>query len=68
MIVVADTSVLINLCRVSQGNLLIKLFKDVVIPPEVAGEFLRLTAAVPHFASLNLPAGIRLQTPSMLIP
>ena len=65
MIVVADTSVLINLCRVEQGDLLVRLFHDVVIPPEVAAEFLRLTAAVPRFASLSLPTGIRLQVPSV---
>jgi hypothetical protein len=68
LIVVADTSVLINLCRVEQGDLLVRLFHDVVIPPEVAAEFLRLTAAVPRFASLSLPTGIRLQVPSVVCP
>jgi predicted nucleic acid-binding protein len=68
VIVVADTSVLINLCRVRQGDLLKRLFHDVVIPPAVAAEFLRLTAAVPRFASLSLPAGIRLQAPSVVFP
>jgi len=61
VIVVADTSVLINLCRVGRGDLFQKLFQDVVIPPEVAAEFARLTVGVPRFAGLGLPAGIRQQ-------
>lgn len=68
MIVVADTSVLINLCRVRQGGLLRLLFRDVVIPPEVANEFLRLTTAVPRFTGLTLPDEIRWQRPSLVIP
>jgi predicted nucleic acid-binding protein len=68
VIVVADTSVLINLCRVRQGDLLGKLFQEVVIPPEVAAEFTRLTAGGPRFASLVLPDGIRVQTPLVILP
>jgi predicted nucleic acid-binding protein len=41
VIVVADTSVLINLCRVGEGGLFKRLFFEVVIPPEVAAEFVR---------------------------
>ena len=70
MIVVADTSVLINLCRVGQGGLFRSLFQEVVIPPEVASEFFRLASAVPKFAGLVLPDGIRQQpattTPALL--
>ena len=61
MIVVADTSVVINLCCVGQGDLLRRLFQDVVVPPAVAAEFARLVAAVPRFAGLTLPEGIRQQ-------
>ena len=68
MIVVADTSVLINLCRVRQEDLLKGLFHEVIIPPEVADGFARLTAAYPRFASRSLPAGLRLQTPVHLAP
>lgn len=32
MIVVADTSVLLNLCRIGQVELLARLFREVVIP------------------------------------
>lgn len=68
MIVVADTSVLINLCRAGQGALFRKLFREVVIPPEVSTEFQRLAAGSPRFAGLVLPAGIRQQTPTRTSP
>lgn len=68
MIVVADTSVLINLCRVGQGGLFQKLFHEVVIPPEVAAEFGRLADRAPRFAGLKLPAGIRQQSPTVSSP
>ena len=67
MIVVADTSVLINLCRVGQGGLFQQLFQEVVIPPEVAAEFARLAASASRFAGLKLPAGIKEQSPSRLL-
>ena len=67
MIVVADTSVLINLCRVRQGSLLKILFQEVVIPPEVAAEFAGLVARVPRFARLILPTEIRVQTPLAIL-
>ena len=68
MIVVADTSILINLCRVGQGGLFKDLFHEVVIPPEVAAEFVHLAATVPRFAGLVLPDGIRRQSPVALSP
>jgi uncharacterized protein len=67
VIVVADTSVLINLCCVQQGGLLKSLFNEVVIPPEVKMEFLRLAASVPRFTGLVLPQGVREQKPSILL-
>jgi predicted nucleic acid-binding protein len=67
VIVVADTSVLINLCRVGQGGLFRSLFQEVLIPPEVASEFVRLASGVPRFAGLTLPQGIREQ-PATIIP
>jgi predicted nucleic acid-binding protein len=66
VIVVADTSVLINLCRVGEGDLLRQLFQEVVIPPEVAAEFVRLSANVPRFVGLKLPAGVRQQSYSIV--
>lgn len=68
MIVVADTSVLINLCRVGQGELVCRLFHEVLIPPEVAEEFARLASTVSRFVGLNLPTGIRLKVPTSLLP
>lgn len=68
MIVVADTSVLINLCRIGQGGLLKILFGDVIIPPEVGGEFARLVSSTPRFAGLRLPEGIRQQAPASVPP
>ena len=67
MIVVADTSVLINLCCAGQGGLFKKLFREVVIPPEVAAEFVRLADVSPRFASLKLPPGIQQQSPKNLL-
>ncbi len=66
MIVVADTSVLVNLCRIGQGNLFKDLFREVIVPPEVTGEFFRLAAAAPRFSGLKLPDGIREQSPKSL--
>jgi hypothetical protein len=68
MLVVADTSVLINLCRVGQGELVCRLFHEVLIPPEVAEEFARLASTVSRFVGLILPTGIRLQAPTGLLP
>jgi uncharacterized protein len=68
VIVVADTSVLINLCRVGQGGLLTSLFLDVIIPSAVAAEFVSLTLSAPRFAGLHLPVGIREQSPVKMLP
>jgi predicted nucleic acid-binding protein len=68
VIVVSDTSVLINLCRVGQGELLTRLFDQVVIPPDVADEFSRLASSVSRFQGLSLPTGIRLQAPTIVPP
>jgi predicted nucleic acid-binding protein len=64
VIVVADTSVLINLCRVGQSGLFQQLFHEVFIPPEVAAEFDRLAGKAARFAGLKLPPEIKLQSPS----
>ena len=66
MIVVADTSVLINLCRVRQGELFQRLFGEVIVPPEVAAEFSRLVASAPKFSGLSLPQGIRQQAATII--
>ena len=66
MIVVADTSVLLNLGRVGQMELLLRLFREVVTPPEVAAEFHRLAAHAPRFTGLNLPAWVRQQSATVV--
>jgi predicted nucleic acid-binding protein len=68
VIVVADTSVLINLCRAGQGGLFRSLFHEVIIPPEVVKEFTRLAMTIPRFNGLKLPDGIREQSPRVLSP
>ena len=60
MIVVADTSVILNLCRVQHEHLLQQLFKRVLIPAEVAGEFARLTKIQKRFSGLVLPNWIEI--------
>jgi len=62
MIVVADTSVILNLCRVQHEQLLQQLFKEVLIPSQVAEEFARLAAAHARFTGLILPAWITVLT------
>jgi len=58
MIVVADTSVILNLCRVQHERLLQQLFQRVLIPSRVASEFNRLAGAQPRFTGLVLPEWI----------
>jgi predicted nucleic acid-binding protein len=60
MIVVADTSVILNLCRVQHEHLLQQLFKRVLIPAQVAGEFARLSKVQPRFSGLALPDWIEI--------
>ena len=59
MIVVADTSVLINLCRIQRTDLLRELFREVFTPPAVAAEFFSLTRRNPRFSHLALPAWVQ---------
>lgn len=61
MIVVADTSVLLNLCRIGQVELLARLFHEVVIPLEVAAEFDRLARQATRFQGLGLPGEVRVE-------
>ena len=58
MIVVADTSVVLNLCRVQHDHLLRTLFGRVLVPAEVASEFRRLATADLRFTGLIFPGWI----------
>jgi predicted nucleic acid-binding protein len=60
MIVIADTSVILNLCRVQQERLLQQLFKRVLIPAQVASEFARLSQVRQRFSGVALPAWIEI--------
>jgi predicted nucleic acid-binding protein len=60
MIVVADTSVILNLCRVQHELLLQQLFKRVLIPVQVANEFTRLSKIQTRFLDLALPPWIEI--------
>jgi len=55
MIVIADTSVILNLCCVGQAHLLPSLFHQVWIPDEVRIEFERLSLHQPRFQGPCLP-------------
>ncbi len=60
MIVVADTSVLLNLTLVGQVQLLQQLFGSVCIPEAVRREFERLSASAGRFSGLELPEWIQI--------
>ena len=64
MIVVADTSGLLDLCRIGEEDRLARLVREVVIPEEVAVEFDRLAALTPRLQGLTLPVWIRRRRPS----
>jgi hypothetical protein len=59
VIVVADTSVILNLCCVGQQELLPPLFSDIFIPTEVRQEFERAVRSYSRFAALSLPVWLR---------
>lgn len=59
MIVVSDTSVIINLCLVGQEALLTALFGTVLAPPAVRSEFQRLVDVDARFLGLAFPSFIQ---------
>ena len=59
MTVVADTSVILNLCFLGQEELLTPLFGTVLVPTQVAAEFERLAATDPRFSGLVFPVLIQ---------
>lgn len=63
MIVVADTSVILNLCFLKQESLLPALFGTVHAPPEVEAEFLRLATMDIRFMGLEFPSFIQRTSP-----
>lgn len=63
MIVVADTSVVLNLCFLGLDRLLPMLFGEVYAPAEVESEFLRLAEEDARFEGLEFPKAIVIETP-----
>ena len=68
MIVVADTSVILNLALVGHENLLDAIFHEVVVPPAVQTEFVRLAESSGRFAlpgnkSLSRPLNVSAPNP-----
>ena len=68
MIVVTDTSVVLNLCLLGLEALLPNLFGEVQAPPAVKDEFVRLANVDPRFASLAFPSFIILHSPKAIHP
>lgn len=66
MIVVAHTQVLLNLCCIGQAKQLTSLFREVLIPSEVASDFRKLASETPRFDGLALPHGLREQKVSAI--
>lgn len=64
MIVVSDTSVVLNLACIGQELLLHELFGSLLTPPSVAVEFSRLAHNDPRFQGLTFPSFIRVVAPS----
>jgi predicted nucleic acid-binding protein len=62
MIVIADTSVLLNLALVGQLQLLQSLFGSVIIPLAVQTEFERLAATSGRFAGMTLPDWVQMKS------
>ncbi len=59
MIVVADTSVLLNLAFLNLDGLLRDLFGEVLVPDAVAREFARMAASGGRFRGLAMPPGCK---------
>lgn len=67
MIVVTDTSVILNLCLLRQESLLVSLFGTVLAPTQVVAEFQRLAAVDPRFQGLVFPSFIQRAAPAGLL-
>jgi uncharacterized protein len=67
MLVVADTSVVLNLCCIGKESLLQADYGRVVVPEKIAAEFTRLGKNSTRFSGLIFPAWIEvINTPPMV--
>ena len=63
VIVVTDTSVVLNLAWLREERLLSELFGSVLAPPVVRAEFERLTLADHRFHGLRFPESVTIAAP-----
>ncbi|MEO7368632.1 MAG: DUF3368 domain-containing protein [Gemmatimonadaceae bacterium] len=66
MIVVIDTSVVLNLCFLHEEGLLADLYDQIVAPSAVRREFERLATFDERFKGLAFPSFIRIDDPSII--
>ena len=66
VIVVTDTSVVLNLAWLREERLLPLLFGQVLAPPIVRAEFERLARVDPRFAGVRFPSFITIEIPAAL--
>jgi predicted nucleic acid-binding protein len=64
VIVVADTSVVLNLVRVGHDRLLREIYREVWIPAKMAEEFGWQTSINPRFRGLQLPSWLQIRNPA----
>lgn len=68
MIVVTDTSVVLNLCLLGLEHVLPGLLGEVLAPPAVMDEFNRLVEVDSRFHALAFPSFIAIRTPCTIQP
>lgn len=68
MTVITDTSVVLNLCRIGQQDLLRLLYGRILAPTMVVVEFQRLAVEDARFQGLVFPAFIEKAAPLRLLP
>jgi uncharacterized protein len=68
VIVVADMSVVLNLCFLRKETLLTKIFGTVLSPPSVRDEFIRLASSDPRFRGLTFPTFIQVAIATQVAP
>ena len=61
MIVIADTSVLLNVAFTRSDHILVELFDEVWVPEAVAAEFLRLATSGGRFGGLVMPGACKVK-------
>jgi predicted nucleic acid-binding protein len=64
MLVVSDTSVLINLAVIGQAGILSRLFQTVVAPEAVRAEFVRLASTELRFRGAQWPDWVEVRRPA----